>query len=186
MTNATLPQAAGHIGTPDPSQSPLNQAQHSIHTRPLARLAAVALVVVLVGALVACEDKNAPAPGGSGTSPVATAQASSSAGSSAAQKFDYSAAAVARGKELFDSSCTACHGQDGKGIPNLGKDLVHSKFAMGLTDQELVDFIKRGRDSTDPLNTTGVPMPPKGGNPALNDAKLRDIVVYNRSIEKKD
>jgi len=37
-------------------------------------------------------------------------------------------AAVTRGKTLFSQTCSVCHGPDGKGVPNLGKDLVDSKF----------------------------------------------------------
>ena len=45
----------------------------------------------------------------------------------------------------------------------------------------------RGAGATlyvDPANTTGVAMPPKGGNPALKEADLADIVAYLRTLEK--
>lgn len=89
--------------------------------------------------------------------------------------------AVARGKRAF-VSCMACHGKDGKGVKNMGKDLVASPFVGGLGDAALVDFIKKGRGPTDPGNTTHVAMPPKGGNPALKDDQIRDIVAYIRSL----
>ena len=57
-----------------------------------------------------------------------------------------------------------------KGMPHLGKDLQTSQFAAGLSDSKLADFITQGRAANDPLNTTHVPMPPKGGNPALSVA----------------
>jgi disulfide bond formation protein DsbB len=47
----------------------------------------------------------------------------------------------------------------------------------------MVAFLKRGRDISDPLNTTKVPMPPKGGNPALNDKQLADLVVFLRGLQ---
>src|SRR6185503_3672777 len=72
------------------------------------------------------------------------------------------------GQTLF-ASCAACHGPTGGGIPGLGKDLTSSEFVSGKTDDELISFIKVGRDPSDPLNTTGIAMPPKGGNPALSD-----------------
>jgi disulfide bond formation protein DsbB len=89
----------------------------------------------------------------------------------------------AAGQTLF-ASCTACHGPTGEGIPGLGKDLTSSEFVSGKTDTELVDFIKVGRDPSDPLNTTGIAMPPKGGNPALSDEDLFNILAYIRSIHK--
>ncbi len=90
---------------------------------------------------------------------------------------------AAAGKELF-VSCVACHGPTGEGVPNLGKDMTSSEFIAGKTDDELVEFIKVGRSVSDPLNTTNVDMPPKGGNPALSDDDLYDIVAYIRSIQK--
>lgn len=88
------------------------------------------------------------------------------------------------GKTKFEGTCSACHGPDGKGVAGLGKDLTTSTFARGLSDAELIHFVVTGRDSTDPLNTTGVLMPPKGGNPALTDQDLADIVAYVRTLEK--
>ena len=70
------------------------------------------------------------------------------------------------------------------GIDGLGKTLVASEFAIGLPDAELMLFLATGRPSSDPLNTTGVDMPPKGGNPALDDQDLADIVAYLRTLEK--
>jgi len=91
---------------------------------------------------------------------------------------------VAAGKKAYESSCSSCHGPDAKGLPNLGKDLTTSTFAIGLSDADLVAFIKKGRDTSDPANTTGVAMPPKGGNPALKDKDLQSIVAYVRTLEK--
>ena len=92
--------------------------------------------------------------------------------------------AVAEGKKLFEQTCSACHGKDAKGLPNLGKDLTTSEFVKGLSDDELLAFIKKGRPVSDPANTTGVDMPPKGGNPALTDDQLRAIIAFIRSIEE--
>jgi disulfide bond formation protein DsbB len=91
---------------------------------------------------------------------------------------------AARGQTLFTGTCSACHGPDAKGVVGLGKDLTTSTFVAELTDAELVAFIKTGRPTGDPLNTTGVDMPPKGGNPALTDTDLNDIVAFLRSIHQ--
>ena len=90
----------------------------------------------------------------------------------------------AAGQASF-TSCTACHGPAGQGIVGLGKDLTISEFVTGKTDQELVEFIKVGRDPSDPLNTTGIAMPPKGGNPALDDEDLQNIIAYIRTLHQK-
>ncbi len=91
---------------------------------------------------------------------------------------------VAEGKKLFEGTCSSCHGPDAKGLPGLGKDLTTSEFAKGLSDEELLQFIKKGRPASDPMNTTGVDMPPKGGNPALTDDQIRAIIAYIRTLEK--
>jgi disulfide bond formation protein DsbB len=90
---------------------------------------------------------------------------------------------ASKGQTLF-TSCTACHGPDAKGLPNLGKDLTTSQFVGEKSDDELVSFLKVGRSASDPLNTTGVDMPPKGGNPALSDDDLLNIVAYLRTIHQ--
>lgn len=89
---------------------------------------------------------------------------------------------AANGQKLFSTTCAACHGPAGEGVQGLGKDMTKSEFIAGLSDEELIAFVKEGRRIGDPLNTTGVDMPPKGGNPALSDEQLIDIVAYIRSI----
>jgi disulfide bond formation protein DsbB len=88
-----------------------------------------------------------------------------------------------KGEELF-ATCSACHGPNGEGVEGLGKDMTTSEFIASKSDDELVEFIKVGRAPDDPLNTTGVAMLPKGGNPALTDEDLYDIVAYIRTLHK--
>ena len=78
--------------------------------------------------------------------------------------------------------CFGCHGPDAKGLPGLGKDMTTSEFIASKNDAELAEFIKQGRAADDPLNTTGVPMPPMGANPALSDDDLLAIVGFIRSL----
>lgn len=94
------------------------------------------------------------------------------------------APSATRGKELYEESCSTCHGMQGQGVPHLGVDLQTSKFVTQKTDAQLVAFITQGRAANDPLNTTHVAMPPKGGNPALNPQNLADIVAYVRQMQK--
>lgn len=89
-----------------------------------------------------------------------------------------------QGKQLFATACATCHGPQGLGIPHLGKNLQTSEFAAGLSDSKLADFITQGRAANDPLNTTHVPMPPKGGNPALSAQDISDIVAYIRQLQQ--
>ena len=95
------------------------------------------------------------------------------------------ASSAEHGQQMFTMTCSGCHGAQGQGVPHLGKDLQTSQFVAGLNDTQLVDFITQGRAVTDPLNTTHVPMPPKGGNPALSSQDLSDIVAYVRQLQKE-
>ena len=88
-----------------------------------------------------------------------------------------------KGKELYATTCVACHGPNGEGVQGLGKPFADSEFLKGQNDDELFAFIKKGRPPGDPDNTTGVDMPPKGGNPALSDDDLRDIIAFLRTLQ---
>jgi len=101
-----------------------------------------------------------------------------------AQKFASLTGDAAAGKTKFDGTCVSCHGPDAKGIAGLGKDLTTSEFANSLPDAELILFLTRGRPASDSLNTTGVDMPPRGGNPALTDQDLADIAAFVRTLEQ--
>ncbi len=107
-----------------------------------------------------------------------TQMAVTAAPAAAAPAFDMDK--VAAGQKVLQTTCFACHGMDAKGIPGLGKNLIESPFVHGLSDQELVAFIIKGRAATDAGNTTGIAMPPRGGNPAITDQQIEDVVTYIR------
>jgi len=90
--------------------------------------------------------------------------------------------ALVRGEEVFNGTCIACHGAGGIGVDGLGMPLPTSAFVAGLTDEGLVAFLAVGRPADDPLNTTGVACPARGGNTSLTDADLAAVVAYLRSI----
>ncbi len=90
------------------------------------------------------------------------------------------------GRDLFVSACSTCHGPNGEGMEGLGKPFTTSQFVKDASDKELLTMIKMGRPVWDAANTTGVDMPPKGGNPAITDDELKDIISYIRSIDTAD
>jgi disulfide bond formation protein DsbB len=94
-------------------------------------------------------------------------------------------ALASEGATVYLASCSACHGPDAHGIVGLGKDLVMSEFVHGLSNEDLLTFVKTGRPIWDPLNTTGIDMPPKGGNPALTDDQLLAVIHYLRSLQQQ-
>ncbi len=86
------------------------------------------------------------------------------------------------GKSHFDKVCATCHGKDANGLPRLGKGLRDNEFTKSQSDAELVDFLKSGRPATHPLNTTGVDMPPKGGDPTITEEDLKNVVAFLRTL----
>ena len=87
---------------------------------------------------------------------------------------------LAAGEKVFMTTCATCHGKDGHGLPKLGKDQHANPFIRENSEAQLIDYVKTGRLAGDPLNTTGVAMPPKGGNPALTDTDVANVVSYIR------
>ena len=115
---------------------------------------------------------------------LAACGGSSGDGETEAEQPAYSAEMIAEGETIFGQTCFACHGADGKGLPNLGKDLTTSEFVKSSSDVELLAYVKEGRAVDDPLNTTGVAMPPKGGFDFLTDSDINSIIAFVRSIEE--
>ncbi len=86
------------------------------------------------------------------------------------------------GQKLFLGTCMTCHGARGEGMPGQGKPLIANEFVASLDDAKALQFLKVGRQPWEPLNTTKVQMPPRGGNPMLTDDDLKDIVAYMRKL----
>ncbi|PJF40777.1 MAG: hypothetical protein CUN55_12335, partial [Phototrophicales bacterium] len=50
-------------------------------------------------------------------------------------------------------------------------------------DVAIVEMIINGRGVDDPMNTSGITMPAKGGNPNLTEEDIHNIVAYLRTLE---
>lgn len=160
-----MPPKGGHPELTDADMSNIVAYMRGIQdSRRMPALPALALVAAPVGP----------------TTDAEKAQALAAAGGDA-ELAEY----IAHGTKLFGATCAACHGKEARGLQNLGKDLTRSEFSRKLDDDGLLAFLKRGRDPSDPLNTSKVGMPPKGGNPALSDDDLLDIISYMRSLQKQ-
>lgn len=87
------------------------------------------------------------------------------------------AAAEEAGKKIFDTTCVACHGKDGKGaIPGV-PTLRGISGPLAKTDEELLRAILDGLKSPG----TTLAMPPRGGNPKLTEDDARAVLRYLRT-----
>jgi cytochrome c5 len=81
--------------------------------------------------------------------------------------------AAADGKQVFDSTCTACHSTGVAGAPKLGDKAAWAPRIQQGVDALLHSALK-GKNA----------MPPKGGNASLSDAQVRAAVEYMVSQAK--
>ena len=76
------------------------------------------------------------------------------------------------GKATYDSICVACHGSGIPGIPQLGDAAAWApRIEQGndtLYEHAIVGY----------TGASGMPMPAKGGNPALSDDAVKAAVDY--------
>jgi len=86
-----------------------------------------------------------------------------------------------QGEGLYQTNCSSCHATDLQGVTGVGKDLLNSDFVNRLSDVELHAFMVEGRPTWHADNTTGIAMPPRGGNPALSDSDIDAIIAYIRA-----
>ena len=137
----------------------------------IVRVVAVALAAVVAG----CDDGGtAHGGGGRSKSPPAWARSDSTALPSRDPEY---------GKALYSQTCITCHGPRGHGMPKQGTNLRSSKFIAEHTDEQIVAFLRQGRLAEDPENQMGILMPARGGNQALDDASLANIVAFLRQVQ---
>lgn len=91
-----------------------------------------------------------------------------------------------QGQIYYQANCASCHGNlEGETLGNIiGKNLIQNPFIQDSSDAEMVIFIQTGRAANDPMNTTGIPMPPFGG--ILSDDQLLAIIAYLRTFNEAE
>lgn len=83
-----------------------------------------------------------------------------------------------RGRQAYVATCAACHGHQGQGVAALAPGLRDAAFLRNATDAQLWSVIVAGRAADAPESTSGRLMPPRGGNPFLQDEQVHDIIAY--------
>lgn len=93
------------------------------------------------------------------------------------------AAMVTEGAALFTGpgTCFACHGQDAKGVPNLGANLTDNEWthATNGTYDKIVEVINEGAQGS-----SGAVMPPKGGS-SITDQQVKAVAAYVWSLSRR-
>ncbi len=92
--------------------------------------------------------------------------------------------AAARGKAIYDATCAACHGLDGRGTA-AGLNLTTSQLVRTASDAELAKFVRMGRTTQDPHNTTGLAMPANGGRSDTSGQDIVAVIAYLRQLVSK-
>jgi mono/diheme cytochrome c family protein len=92
---------------------------------------------------------------------------------------------IKEGQGIFQGAglCTACHGPDAKGLPNLGANLTDTEWLHSKgTYPDIVKQITTG--VTADKSTSGTVMPPKGGS-SITDAQVKAVAAYVWSLSHK-
>lgn len=81
---------------------------------------------------------------------------------------------IGDGRQIFESSCSACHGLDGRGGER-APDISTRPQVMQLSDDEILTILRAGRPAAG--------MPPFD---SLGRSKLKALVAYLRALQGKD
>jgi mono/diheme cytochrome c family protein len=81
------------------------------------------------------------------------------------------------GKQVYEGTCIACHGANGKGSLRGVPDLTASSGPLSKPDAVLLERIEQGFQTP----RSPMAMPPKGGNPTLTEADLGAVLQYMHS-----
>ncbi len=86
-----------------------------------------------------------------------------------------------KGFQLYNTYCSSCHGQDGKGNPQLAPPLYPSEYVTG-PPEKMIAIMLQGLKG--PVQVNGLKydmnlvMPGIKNNPELTDEKIADLVIF--------
>jgi len=78
------------------------------------------------------------------------------------------------GEKVYQGSCIACHGEDGKGTFSSIPDLTQETDWLTKSNDKLIESILRGSTSS----KTNFSMPPRGGDPTLTEQEAENALQY--------
>ena len=80
------------------------------------------------------------------------------------------------GKDIYNGTCTSCHDTDGTGAFPGTPDFTSSDGVLSKSDSVLIDNITNGFQS----EGSPMAMPPRGGNPNLDNTGIKAVLSYIR------
>ena len=87
---------------------------------------------------------------------------------------------VGKGAEVYEGTCIACHGENGKGeIPGVA-DFTSKDGSLTKNDAVLFDHILNGFQS----ENSDLEMPALGGNEDLTEQDIKNVIAYIRATFK--
>lgn len=84
------------------------------------------------------------------------------------------ASAADPGQSVYEQTCIACHGPDGKGVLPGVPDFTEKGGRLSQAEDVLVDHVTNGFESPG----SPMAMPANGGNADLSEADARAVVKY--------
>jgi len=84
---------------------------------------------------------------------------------------------VTKGAEIFDGTCVACHGADGKGAFPGVPDFTIPGGRLSKPDSVLINHIDNGFESPG----ADMAMPELGGNEDLTEQDVKNVLAYLRA-----
>lgn len=81
------------------------------------------------------------------------------------------------GKEKYQETCIACHGEKGKGeLPGI-PDFTKKNSVLAQSTEKLFSSIVNGLERPG----ADIAMPPMGANPDLSEKEVMDIIAYMKN-----
>jgi len=84
---------------------------------------------------------------------------------------------VKKGAEIFNGTCIACHGANGKGAFPGVPDFTQVNGRLSKPDSVLIKHIDNGFESP----SSDMAMPELGGNEDLSEQDVKDVIAYLRA-----